>query len=68
IVEVFREQARSYSVRSKSPPTFVPVCSPPGNIASQNGNNIATKYLAGYLSTARQAVYKVTPQISQKDD
>ena len=41
---------------------------PLGNIASQNRNNIATKYLAGYLSTARHAVYKVTPQIRQKDD
>ncbi len=47
IVDDLREQARSYTGRR--------------NIPSQPCNNIATKYLANYLSTTRQPVYNVTP-------
>ncbi|WP_082445530.1 hypothetical protein [Pseudomonas sp. FH4] len=61
------EKQKSKSPGSREPGLFY-ACGPVGNIPSQQCNNIATKYLAGYLSTQRQRVYKVTPQISRKDD
>ena len=61
------EKQKGKSPGSREPGLFY-ACGPVGNIPSQQCNNIATKYLAGYLSTQRQRVYKVTPQISRKDD